>query len=42
MFQIHVPDAEINPGDITNHPDNNKKVHFRNKFCTLVYKCVIL
>ena len=25
MFQILVPDAEINPGDITNHPDNTKR-----------------
>ena len=43
MFQISVTGAEKIPGEITNPPDHNKKVHLKkNYFCTLVHKPVIL
>ena len=42
MFQINVTGAEKIPGEISNSPDHNKKVHFENYFSTLVHKPVIL
>ena len=41
MFQINVSGPEINPGEIPNPPEHNKKVHLQSFSCTLVHKLLI-
>ena len=42
MFQINVSGPEMNPGEIPNPPEHNKKVHLQSSSCTLVHKPLIL
>ena len=50
MFQINVSGPEMNPGEIPNPPEHNKKVHLQSFSCTLyttfntvtLYTCLLL